>query len=203
MDDSRAPTLRASDEDRERTAEALRRAAGEGRLSLEELDERLNATYEARTRAELEPLVADVVEADHGAAVRRVPVRRGERGARWLVAIMGGSDRKGRWRLAPRCTSLNLMGGSDLDLNDAELSAERTELRVYSIMGGADIHLPEGMNVEVSQFAFMGGNDVDVADPLPDPGGPVLHVRLISLMGGTDVKRGRKQPRRKLHRLGH
>jgi hypothetical protein len=190
-DDSRPPALRASDADRERAAETLRAAAGDGRLTIDELAERLNSAYGARTHAELEPLVADVAVV---APAGRVPVRRGEGGSRWVLAIMGGGDRKGRWRLAPRVTAVNVMGGSDLDLNDAELSDERTELRVYSIMGGSDVLVPAGMNVEVSEFAFMGGNDVDVGDRSPDPGGPVLHVRLISLMGGTDVKRSR--PRR-------
>ena len=208
MEGHRPPALRASDADRERAAEALRHAAGDGRLTIEELDERLHSTYEARTRDELDLLVADVVVPGDGsdpAAVRarRVPVRRGEGGARWIVAVMSGGDRKGRWRLAPRCTVLNVMGGSDLDLNDAELSDERTELRVYSIMGGASIRVPDGMNVEVSEFAFMGGNGIHLGESLPDPGGPVLHVRILSLMGGTDVKRGRRQARRNRHRLGH
>ena len=118
-----------------------------------------------------------------------MPVRRGEGGTRWIVAIMSGSDRKGRWRLAPRSTVFNLMGGSYLDLNDAELSDERSELRVYAIMGGASIRMPEGMNVEVSEFALMGGNGINLGESLPDPGGPVLHVRMFSLMGGTDVRR--------------
>ena len=190
-DDSRRPALRASDADRERAAETLRAAAGDGRLTIDELAERLNSAYGARTREELELLVADVAVV---APTDRVPVRRAEGGARWVMAIMGGGDRKGRWRLAPRVTAVNIMGGSDLDLNDAEFSDERTELRVYSIMGGSDVFVPAGMNVEVSEFAFMGGNDVDVGDRSPDPGGPALHVRLISLMGGTDVKRSR--PRR-------
>ena len=46
-------SLRASDKDRERAAEVLREAAGEGRLSMTELDERLDAVYEAKTYAEL------------------------------------------------------------------------------------------------------------------------------------------------------
>jgi hypothetical protein len=41
----------------------------------------------------------------------------------------------------------------------------------------------------------MGGNGVDIGDARPDPGGPVLHLRLISIMGGTDVKRGRRKSR--------
>jgi hypothetical protein len=204
MDDPEPPALRASDADRERTAEALRDAAGDGRLTVDELDERLHSAYEARTRAELERLLADIVTpGDETARARRMPVRRGEGGARWIAAILGGADRTGRWRLAPRCTVVNLMGGADLDLNDAELSDERTELEVYSIMGGGDIYVPDGLNVEVSEFAFMGGNGVDLGDSRPDPGGPVLRVRLFSLMGGTDVKRGRKKKRPPGHRLHH
>jgi hypothetical protein len=194
---SELPELRASDADRERTADTLRRAAGVGRLTMDELDERLHAAYEARTRAELERLVVDVVVADEepDAPAHRMPIRRGEGGARWLVAIMGGCDRKGRWRLSERVTSVNIMGGSDLDLNDAELAAEHVELTVFSLMGGADIRVPDGLNVEISDFAFMGGNDVDIGDPRPDTGGPVVHLRLISIMGGSDVKRGRKKTR--------
>ena len=52
--------LRASDADRERVAERLRAAAGEGRLSSDELEERLESAFSARTGAELEPLVGDL-----------------------------------------------------------------------------------------------------------------------------------------------
>ena len=195
-----APALRASDADRERTADALRHAAGEGRFTIDELDEWLHSTYAARTRGELAGLTADVVvpgarPQPASTTTRRLPVRPGEGGARWLVAIMGGTERKGHWRVASRATLVNFMGGSDLDLNDAELSAQRTELSVYSIMGGSEIRVPEGLNVEVSEFALMGGNGVDVGAARPDPGGPTLHVRLISIMGGTDMKRGRRLTR--------
>jgi hypothetical protein len=52
--------LRIGDADRERVADRLRQAAGEGRLSPEELEERLGAAFAARTAGELEPLVADL-----------------------------------------------------------------------------------------------------------------------------------------------
>ena len=54
------PELRAADADREAAAERLRIAAGEGRLDLFELDERLSAAFAARTCAELARLTADV-----------------------------------------------------------------------------------------------------------------------------------------------
>jgi hypothetical protein len=109
---------------------------------------------------------------------------------------MGGGDRTGRWRIGRRCTVVNVMGGGDLDLNDAELAADVVDLRVFSLMGGSTVRIPEGLNVSVSEFALMGGNDVRVGDAHPDPTGPLLRIRLISVMGGTGVRRGRRRPRR-------
>ena len=54
------PALRIGDAERERAADRLRRAAGEGRLTPEELEERLEAAFAARTEAELAPLMADL-----------------------------------------------------------------------------------------------------------------------------------------------
>jgi len=54
------PDLRASDAERERTALALRDAAAEGRLTLEELADRLDHALTATTRSELEPLTRDL-----------------------------------------------------------------------------------------------------------------------------------------------
>jgi CubicO group peptidase (beta-lactamase class C family) len=56
----RPPDVRASDTDRERIAEQLSRHAAAGRLSAEELNERLDTAYAARTHGELAPLTADL-----------------------------------------------------------------------------------------------------------------------------------------------
>ena len=193
------PDLRASDADRERTAETLRRAMGEGRLSVEELEDRLRVAYSAPTVRELELLVSDVTvpaaTAASGvapAAASGVTVREGPGGDRWVVSIMSGHDRRGRWRIAGRCTVLNIMGGSDIDLNAVELSESMTQLNVYSVMGGGEVRVPHGVQVEVSNLAIMGGNDVQLGDEVVPPGGPVIRIRLVSIMGGCSVKRGRK-----------
>jgi hypothetical protein len=57
---SRRATLKASDADREQIAERLRKATAEGRLLAEELEERLEATFAARTYGELDAVVADL-----------------------------------------------------------------------------------------------------------------------------------------------
>jgi cell wall-active antibiotic response 4TMS protein YvqF len=122
-------------------------------------------------------------------------VSEGPGGDRWVISVMGGHDKKGRWRLAPRCTVVNFMGGSDIDLNDAELSQPVTEVNMYSIMGGGEIRVPHGVEVHVSNFAFMGGNEVELGDEVAPPGAPVIRIKLVSIMGGSGVKRGRKLSR--------
>jgi hypothetical protein len=201
------PDLRASDADRERVVEVLRRAVSDGQLTVEELEERVPSAYAARTRGELERLTADLsVEPLHAAlapteaARGGVRVREGPGGTRWVVSVMGGHDKRGPWRLAPRCTVLNIMGGSDIDLNDAELSGPLTELNMYSIMGGGEIRVPDGVDVQVSNLALMGGNGVKLGDEVAPPGAPTIHIRLVSIMGGSEVARGRKPTREERRR---
>ena len=74
--------LLASDADRERVAERLRAAAGEGRITAPELEERLEGAFSARTDAELEPLVVDLP------APRREPRPRDHSQERTYVAVM-------------------------------------------------------------------------------------------------------------------
>jgi len=208
--DDALPELRASDADREHTADLLRHAAGEGRLTMDELDERLDLVYETRTQRELEKLTADVVVPGDAQRVQsRMPVKSGGGGSEWVVSVMSGHDRKGRWRVGRHLKVISIMGGSNVDLNDAELTEAETTITVFSLMGGSEIRVPDNVNVVVSDFAFMGGNDAKVGEMLPDPGGPTIHIKLISIMGGSDIQRGRKLSRaerkakRHLERGGH
>ncbi len=118
------PELRASDADREQTAELLRRAVDEGRLTVDELDDRLAEAFAARTRAELEALVADVVLSGDaalgvpvGAAAASLPVVPGEGATKWLRS--GGSTAAPeRYR-----TRLGLLAEASMSRGAAEPSA--------------------------------------------------------------------------------
>jgi hypothetical protein len=68
--------IRASDAEREQTVTLLRAAVAEGRLSVEELDERTATAYAASTRGELELLVHDLPRERPAPAVERPRKRR-------------------------------------------------------------------------------------------------------------------------------
>ena len=175
-----APEVLASDAERESALARLRDAVGEGRLTLEELAERVEAALGARTRSELEAVAADLPAAAPAPSERK-------RGTRWVLGILGGDDRAGRWRIAERCTVVNVMGGADLDLREAIVEGDHTDILVVSLMGGSNITVPEGVEVEMGGFALMGGNALKAQGPVPARGAPTVRVRAYSLMGGTDV----------------
>jgi len=183
---------RASDAEREATVVRLREAAGEGRLTVEELATRIDAAYAATTHAELEPLTADLPAV---APASSVTVEPGTHGTSLILGILGGGDRRGRWRVAERVKVINVLGGADLDLREATLAGPEVHITVISLLGGSDIVVPEGVHVELSSFAFLGGDELKLEGPEPPPGAPVVHVHTVSILGGTDVKtrRGRKQ----------
>ena len=176
------PELRVSDADSETAVARLRTAGGEGRLTLEELAERVELADAARTHGDLAALTADLpVSAPASAAVER-------RARGWIVAVMGGAARKGRWRPPARTNVLTLMGGAELDLREAELP-EDIVITAVALMGGIGITVPEGVSVELTGFALMGTNGGPNDKLPPLPGAPAIRVRAFSLMGGVGIER--------------
>ena len=182
--------VRASDAERDALVSQLRQDMVEGRLTVDEFTDRIEAAYDSQTRAELEALRRDLPAAAPGAAVA---VRSRRRPSRWSVGIMGGSTRKGRWRIEGQTTAIAVMGGCHLDLREAELDGPVVTINAFAFMGGINIFVPDDVELDVSGFSFMGGRNVGSAKSAPPPDAQVVHVRAFSFMGGVNVVR---RPRR-------
>ena len=203
--------LRISDADRHRVAELLREAAGEGRLDIEELDERLEAAYSAKTYGDLVPLTADLplgaTQPPQGArpmaSVPGVPAVRYDSS----VAIMGGTSRKGVWEVGPTHTAFALMGGVDIDLRQARFTSRETVVHAYAIWSGIDIYVNAHTRVIVDGVGIMGAFDQarDKVTPELGPDSPLVRVSGFALMAGITVHRkpmpGERRRRRRM--LGH
>jgi hypothetical protein len=83
---ARRATLRASDADREAVSERLRQATIEGRLLAEELEERLESVFAARTYGDLDAVTADLPVPR--SPRRCQPARRQTTVAHWIVPAM-------------------------------------------------------------------------------------------------------------------
>jgi hypothetical protein len=198
MDTPDPSHLRISDQDRHQVAEVLREAAGEGRIDFEELDQRLDATYAARTYADLVPITLDLPATPtsglpaRSAAATPSPVVPGPAEERHL-AIMGGFDRKGVWVVPEQMSVVAFMGGADLDMTQAKFAAREVTITIHAIMGGADIKVNPHTHVVMEGVGIMGGYS-GPSDKVPaelDENSPVLHIRGFAIMGGVSVTRKR------------
>lgn len=184
VDESDAPAVRASDSERDEVVKALSEHAAAGRLTLDELERRIEDALAATTRGELTELNADLPD------VVAPPRESRRKATRWVLSLMGGSAKRGRWRLDRRMTTVTVMGGNDLDLRFAEIDA-RQDITIVSVavMGGTNIYVPDSVDVELGGFAVMGGNDEKGSMRPPRSGAPRIRILAYSLMGGTDLWR--------------
>jgi len=178
-----SPDLRISDDDRQQVTELLRRHTADGRLTLDEFAERVGVALAARTRSDLEAVTADLPRAPEP-----VPETRRKKARRLLVAVMSGATAKGRWRTGRSVTCIAVMGSCHLDFRRAEIDFDEVVVTAVAVMGGIDIVVPEGIDVELTGLPIMGGKHMKLADVPVLPGSPRIVVHAFPIMGGVHVR---------------
>ena len=101
---------------------------------------------------------------------------------------MSGHSTKGRWRISGKTNAVAVMGGCDMDLRRAEIEGPEVEITAVAFWGGINIIVPEGFDVELQGFSFMGGRELRLRDVPIVRGSPRIVVRGFSIMGGIGVK---------------
>ncbi|KAA9151782.1 DUF1707 domain-containing protein [Amycolatopsis acidicola] len=190
--------MRASNDDRERVAQILHNALSEGRITVQELEERLDTVYAAKTLDDLKPPIADLPGVTPGTAVEAAPSHEvdkrigGVPGSQASIAVMSGASRKGNWVVPPSHTSFAFWGGVDFDLRDARFAERHSTITAVAIMGGIEIVVPDDIVVDVNGIGFMGAFETEDRGPVaaaPPPGAPVLKVTGFAFWGAVTVIR--------------
>ena len=188
--------LRASHEDRDRVVDLLRVAAGDGRLTSDELDERVERALLARTYGELAALTEDL------------PTLRGARPSADLDKVLrierAGTHvrRNGSWVVPGRIELRVTLGDVVLDFSEAVIALP--SLQIHAIVRGGNLKLitRPGIVINTDEVAITGGR-VIVREP-PEHSVPVLLSVNVSgkIIGGNVRVRPSKPPRRTLwHRV--
>ncbi|GAA3577696.1 DUF1707 domain-containing protein [Nonomuraea rosea] len=176
--------LRASDADRERIAQVLQDAHADGRLSFDELEERLGTLYAARTLGELAGLTADLLPAEEQ------PINLD---GRPVSAIFKKEQRGGRWVVPAELDVTAMFGTTKLDFRDAILQNRQIIINATLVFGGLEIHVPEGLEV----VRVAKGETVRLTKQPTEPGAPVVEIRTTNFAGEVKIK---EPPRRKRRR---
>jgi DUF1707 SHOCT-like domain len=180
--------LRASYADRDRVAEQLRIAAGDGRLTADELDQRLEIALTARTYAELTALTRDLPAAGGVAGAPRELAR--------IDLGSGSAERTGRW-VVPRRMEVRLRSGSArLDFTQAVITEPSLEIDAEIRSGSLVLITKPGITVDLNDVALRSGSVKDKTRW--SPAAPVtLHIRVSGQLGsGSVVVRPPRPPRR-------
>jgi len=180
-------SLRVSDAERDVTLKQLQEHAAVGRLTLDELEERASKALAAKTRGDLAALTSDLpssapAPAFAAASGDRKPVR-------WMIAVLGGGHRRGRFRAVGSINAVGILGGDEIDLREAEIEGGELTLNLYSLLGGANVYVPDSVEVELGGFSVLGGNEVRGNQRSPRQGAPVIRIRGFALLGGANIYR--------------
>ena len=178
--------LRASYEDRDKVAEQLRAAAGDGRLTADELDQRLEAALTARTYGELAALTADLpgvarVEPD-------VPTVRPQRAGRIDVGS-ASVKREGQWEVPQHLDVRIGSGAVVLDLTRTTVPHSRVEIDAEVRSGSLKIVTRPGVVVDATDVTLRSGNVKIRSWPGPPPPVSLLIHVTGSVTSGSIVAR--------------
>ena len=193
-------SYRASDADRDQVAEVLNAAYAEGRLALDEHQERTQAALEAKTFDDLTALTVDLVP------LQALPVHANAAGTQLVVSeganpevdkmstVMSTVKREGRWRMRAHSVANNVMGDIKLDLTQATFDAPVVEVTGTQLMGSMLLRVPPGVTIVNEVTNVMGDTTISGLGE-PDPTMPTIVLKGTNIMGDIKV-RGPKKPSR-------
>jgi len=197
MTESNFPARPISSEERQRAVDRLCAHFAQDHMQAPELERRLDLAYAARTRSELVSVDGDLPSLENES--RDAPPRRelapaariddtrpiSERD--FMIAVMGGTERKGNWIPPRTLTALSVMGGTSLDFRDATFRAREVSVRIFTIMGGAEVIVPPGVRVEWNGIALMGGVSGDASLLPAEENAPLIRISGLVAMGGIEI----------------
>ena len=185
--------LRASDADRDRTADILREALAEGRLTAEEHAERIDGVYRAKTQTELEPYVRDLPGAHQPSpapAARTGAPPPGPLPAvpdENLVAVFSAATRKGRRRAIRRTHAYAVFGSVEIDLTEALFEHQQILIKAWAVFGSVEIKVPENVTLRGSGSGVLGAFEVDSQES-EDAQAPVVLVDGHAVLGSVEAR---------------
>lgn len=187
--------LRASDADRRLVEELLNNAYVDGRLTKDELDERLEGVWASRTFNDLAPLTTDLVENPaqqtqyttpaSAAPHALVDTTSAHQSTDQVTTILGETKRLDQWRMHQRTNVTTIVGETRLDLTRATLESRDLHLNALVVLGELVIRVPEGMQVVSQASNILAESHVKGLRPGKDP--VTLTITGFSLLGEVKV----------------
>jgi hypothetical protein len=181
----RAAAQRAGDADRDAVAAMLRVAAGEGRIDLSELEERLGLVNAAKTYGELDLLVADLPQPPPSLTLSGTDP---EPDTLILRTTTANIRQVGHWVVPKLITAESTTGWITIDFTQAYCRHPEVTVEVVTKTGWIQLILPEGWAARVGPLKTYSGHISNKAMDTPDPGAPTVIVTGDPVFGYIKIR---------------
>lgn len=185
MHSGSAREMRASETDRETVARWLAAAAGEGRITTDEMQDRLARVREARTYGDLEPLVRDLPNIEQP-RVETVPE------TLRVAASLRTARMHGRWTVPPRVVASAGRGSVLLDFTEAAVEHDQVTVDARPNWRSVYLVIPDGYGVSTEE-TIPGTSDIRGAAAATSEGVPRIHVIARPGLGSVVIRRPRER----------
>jgi hypothetical protein len=176
--------LLASDAERELAVTRLKEASAEGRLTLDELVQRTEAAYAARTHGEL-------LQATSGLPEKAAAPTPSESKTRYVIALFAPVHRRNRWKLGRRTFVISLFGPTFFELGDASLEREDATITILSLFAPVNITVPPEVDLDTSVITVFAPLQARGQTAAPSPHAPRIRIDGVALFAPVFVKYGR------------
>lgn len=180
-----ARDFRVGDADREQVAALLQQAVGEGKLTLDEFSDRMDATLAARTRGQLSAILVDLpgmelATGEHHVSAPSV--------SEPLRVTMSSIHRKGNWQVADRLVLKSRFSTVVLDLTQAGIRTPVVTIEVDDICSSTDIVVPDDFTADLNGLRCMGSSADSKVSSAPPAGRVHVIVRGNLRFGALTIK---------------
>jgi uncharacterized protein DUF1707 len=177
--------LRVGDVERGQAITQVQQAGLEGRLTAEEVDERIALAQQAKTQGDLERLIVDL-------PVPRA-VARPETEVE-LRSSVGSIKRRGVWTVPRRLKVTSGTGSVSLDFSAARIDFPEIDIEISVGTGSTTIVLPPGTSADINRLSTGTGG---IRSRVPDaPTGAAPHFRITGHTATGSIKV--RYPRRRI-----
>ena len=168
-----------SDLERERAAELLQKACGDGRLTLEEFSARVGAVWAAEDDAALEQATAGLAA---------TPIVGSAQSVDKVVTVFSDNKRRGRWKLrSGRLKLRNIFGSTEIDLRAVLTDQSVIEISGACVFGELKVIVPEGVEVDFVGSTYFTSRHIRLAAVPRVPGTPEIRIEVTGWFSSIEV----------------
>ena len=183
--DELALRRRVSDREREDVAEVLREAAGEGRLTYPELEDRLEQAYAAKTYGELVQVSSDLpngLAQPSSSGLIEAP--------RQIRVVLSDTKKSGPWRTPQHMDVNAVLGDVKLDYTEAEIPFKEVWVDVTAVLADVTVRVPQDAIVDLDGQPILGSVKEHGQGAPSTQESRIFHIRARSVLADVKVKRG-------------